>query len=134
MMVLGGMSRLEQMAGNTDYMSRFAPCTQEDYAVLRQVVDLIHQATPVPCTACRYCVDGCPMNIPIPTYFALYNAEYVAQQHGYAKQLVYYTNAARGHGLASQCVGCGQCARSCPQHIDIPEELKKVAQLFENGQ
>ena len=134
MMVLSGMSSLEQMADNTDYMSRFAPCTQEDYAVLRQVVDLIHQATPVPCTACRYCVDGCPMSIPIPTYFALYNAEYVAQQHGYAKQLVYYTNAARGHGLASQCVGCGQCARSCPQHIDIPEELKKVAQLFENGQ
>jgi predicted aldo/keto reductase-like oxidoreductase len=26
----------------------------------------------------------------------------------------------------SGCIECGACASACPQHIDIPEELKKV--------
>ena len=26
------------------------------------------------------------------------------------------------------CIGCGKCARSCPQNIDIPKELKDLSQ------
>ena len=28
--------------------------------------------------------------------------------------------------IADRCVGCGACVAACPQHIEIPEELKKV--------
>jgi len=27
---------------------------------------------------------------------------------------------------ASLCISCGKCAKTCPQHIAIPSELKKV--------
>ena len=27
---------------------------------------------------------------------------------------------------ASLCINCGKCAKACPQHIAIPEELKNV--------
>ena len=26
------------------------------------------------------------------------------------------------------CIGCGKCARSCPQNIDIPGALKALAE------
>ena len=37
-----------------------------------------------------------------------------------------------GHGRkrADECIKCGQCEEVCPQHIDIRDELEKVAELF----
>ena len=29
-----------------------------------------------------------------------------------------------------QCVACGQCARKCPQHIDIPGAMAQYAQAM----
>ena len=36
-----------------------------------------------------------------------------------------------GHGLASECIGCGACERACPQHLPIRELLREVAAEFE---
>ena len=36
-----------------------------------------------------------------------------------------------GHGKASDCIHCGQCARQCPQHIQIPEWMDKIAAILE---
>jgi hypothetical protein len=37
----------------------------------------------------------------------------------------------RDPGFASQCVECGQCLEKCPQSIEIPEVLKRVAAALE---
>ena len=67
MVVLSGMSTPEQMDDNTAYMKEFEPLTEKEKQVLLgEVVDSIHEAAKIPCTACRYCVEGCPMNIAIP--------------------------------------------------------------------
>ena len=31
----------------------------------------------------------------------------------------------------SQCIECGKCARHCPQHIQIPQELKNARRVLE---
>ncbi len=88
--------------------------------------------TAVACTACAYCTRGCPKNIPIPQYFALYN-NIMRTTGSFSSQAVYYNNLSLAHGKASDCIGCRQCERACPQHLPITDHLKAVAAKFEGG-
>lgn len=130
-MVLSGMSDLSQLRDNMSYMDDFKPLNEEEHKVIEQVVDIFNKAALIPCTACSYCTEGCPMKISIPNFFAAYNA---VQQFGdrvKGNQTMYYNTYAEKGGKASQCVGCGQCEGVCPQHLNIIELLKSVAGTFE---
>ena len=95
---------------------------------MEQVLD----NTAIPCTGCAYCTHGCPKNIAIPQYFALYN-NITRTTGSFSSQAVYYNNTALTHGRANGCIGCRQCEKACPQRLPITEHLKAVAAKFEAG-
>ena len=133
-MVLSGMSDMQQLLDNTGYMQDFRPLDAEEEACVQRAVSIINAGIAVPCTGCSYCTEGCPMHIAIPRYFSLYNAD-LQELPGkdWTPQREYYDNLTKEFGKASACIACGQCEGVCPQHLPIIEDLKKVAQHFENA-
>ena len=128
-MVLSGMGTTEQMAQNIKTFSPLEPLSEEELAGLARVVDVMHGQDVVACTACRYCVEGCPRRIDIPALFACLNAK---RAYGDRGQAFYYNNVhTKGRGRASDCVRCGRCEHACPQHLPIRELLQEVAAEFE---
>lgn len=131
MMVLSGMSNMDQLNDNMSYMENFVPLNGEEQEIIRRAVGFINGTIAIPCTGCAYCVEGCPMNIPIPQYFSIYNNQMQEIPGKWSPQEEYYDNLTHDHGKASDCIGCGQCEGMCPQHLEIVEGLKKVADHFE---
>lgn len=132
-LVLSGMSNMAQLNDNMSYMEDYVPLTEEEKALLKSVTDIINENIAIPCTGCSYCVDGCPVNIPIPKYFSLYNADMQeVKNKGWLPQTEYYENLALVFNKASDCIACGQCEHICPQHLPVIEHLKDVAKHFGN--
>ena len=129
--VLSGMSNMEQLRDNMSYMKDFTPLCDEEYAVVDRACKVIRDAVEIPCTACGYCVEGCPQKIAIPKYFTLYNTEKLLGYRGFSSNQGYYFNTAETCGKASECIECGLCEEACPQHLKIREYLRDVAKYFE---
>ena len=127
--VLSGMSDMAQMEDNLSFMSDFEPLNAEEQAAVKKVCAIFKKQNLIPCTACRYCVDGCPKKILIPDLFSCLNAKKAFNNWN---QDYYYENVLTSrNGKASDCIKCGRCEKSCPQHLPIRDLLTKVAAEFE---
>lgn len=125
--VLSGMSNIAQMEDNLSYMKDFKPLSAAEQDVIKSAQLALDKDKSIPCTACHYCTDGCPMNIPIPEIFAVRNDEDKNKSWDGGKQK--YNIATANRGKASECVECGQCEGACPQHLPIIELLKKCRSM-----
>lgn len=129
MMVLSGMSDLEQMKDNLSYMRDFKPLNETELAAVKKVQEIFHKMNMIPCTACRYCVEGCPKQISIPDLFAIMN---IKQLHHDWNADYYYEEVHTAPGRrASDCLKCGKCEKICPQHLPIRKLLEEIAKEFD---
>ena len=128
--VLSGMSSPTQMADNLSAFADFKPLNDQQMAAVRRAGKVILDAPIVPCTACRYCVDGCPMHIQIPDIFQRYNMLLTFGEH-FRPHGLYRELIEAGSGRAGDCIGCGQCEGACPQHIGIIEQLAKASEKLD---
>ena len=129
MMVLSGMSNMEQMKDNLSYMRDFKPLNETEMAAVNKVQEIFHKMNMIPCTACRYCVEGCPKQISIPDLFAIMN---IKQLHHDWNADYYYEEVHTAPGRrASDCLKCGKCEKICPQHLPIRKLLEEVAKEFD---
>lgn len=130
MMVLSGMGSMAMMNDNISYMEDFKPLNDTELDAIEKVIAIFKQLNLIQCTACRYCVDGCPMRISIPDLFACFNAK--VKFHDWNQNYYYNMVHTLNKGKAKDCIGCGKCERTCPQKLPIRDLLKDVSKEFDH--
>lgn len=125
--ILSGMNETDQVIDNLKTFREYIPLSDKEQETLAEFAESMKSG--VPCTACRYCCDGCPVGLDIPYLLACYN-DY--------KFSVTAIAGMRLDGLEEEkrpaaCIGCGQCAHACPQGIDVPAALAELADMYAKG-
>ena len=126
--VLSGMSTLKQVDDNTTFMSDFAPLSKEEREAINEAQKVFAESKEIPCTACRYCTDGCPKQIPIPDVFSVYNKRMTSGEFDESAKA--YEELKNKGSVASDCIACKKCEQVCPQHIKISEHMKEIREVF----
>lgn len=125
MVVLSGMSNMEQVRDNVATLTDFEPLTDNERDVLEQAKQAYIKKDTVPCTGCRYCMD-CTQGVDIPKMFKIYN-DFVMTDN----KSKFTDKYEKEQGKSNLCVSCGICTRNCPQHIKIAENMTKISDLYQ---
>ena len=118
-MVLSGMGNMDMVNDNIRTMKDFKPLNEEEKEALKKAAAIYWGEAQIPCTGCRYCVEGCPKQIPIPDLFAAVNT---AKNTGKAVDISHISG-----GKPADCVWCAKCEKSCPQSLPIRALLEKIS-------
>ena len=131
--VLSGMNSMEMVEENmaTASTAKAGDLTEQDDAMLKQVVGAIMADMKVGCTGCGYCMP-CPKGVDIPGTFSAYNRRYTDNWFTAMKEYFMCTTLRPNSAAASNCVECGKCEKHCPQAIPIRKELKNARKVLEN--
>ncbi len=124
--VLSGMTTLEQVQDNISTFTPFEPMTPTDRQAIDQVKSILSSIPTIPCTDCKYCMENCPQNIPIPGIIEGMN---YGKVYGIVNK-GHYNFVTGGKGKASDCIACGVCEGRCPQKIEIIQLMQDAAALF----
>ncbi|MCQ2402714.1 MAG: aldo/keto reductase [Lentisphaeria bacterium] len=125
-MILSGMSNMEQMKDNVATFSSGEPLSEAERQLLLEIAEALKVS--VPCTACRYCCEGCPAQLDIPYLISFYNDICFQGSMTVGMQL----DALPVDKLPSACLQCGACAAACPQKIDIPTVMRDFTERLKS--
>ena len=100
-----------------------ADITWEELELIDKVRTIYQAQHKIPCTACRYCVDGCPAGIPIPDIFGFANEKHKKEPNPEGAYTDFEANV-------SACLDCGKCEAECPQRLHIRKLLQDIHKEF----
>jgi hypothetical protein len=126
MVVLSGMSNLEQTRDNIQSLTDFEPVDEKDQMIIDQALELFLKNRTIPCTNCKYCMP-CPEGVNIPKIFKIYN-QYAINKH--KRAFIHAYENLDDAEKANNCIACGICMQHCPQGIEIPERMDKIQELY----
>lgn len=121
-MILSGMSDLAQMQDNLETFDKLDLLSGQEEQTLMEIAEELKNA--IPCTACRYCCDGCPKGLDIPNLISKLNQFRSGAVNSVCMQLDAFPEDKK----PSACIGCKKCTKVCPQKIDIPGAMKALAE------
>ena len=124
-MILSGMSNMDHMTDNVATFAQRETLSQEETDLLLQIAEEMKNV--IPCTGCRYCCDGCPMELDIPAMMSVCSDIRFAP----VVNSVMMIEALPEDKKPSACIACGKCTKVCPQGIDIPSVMKELARRIE---
>lgn len=125
-MILSGMSNMDHMTDNVATFEQRQPLSREETDLLFQLAEEMKNA--IPCTGCRYCCDGCPMELDIPAMMSICSDLRFAP----VVNSVMMLEALPEEKKPSACVACGKCTQVCPQKIDIPAVMQELSGRMES--
>ena len=130
--ILSGMNSMEMVLENVKNASdsKVGEFTENDEALLQEVVKALNEQMKVGCTGCGYCMP-CPKNVDIPGTFAAYNKRYLDGKMSALFEYMMCTLIRKDATSASNCIGCGKCEKHCPQRIEIRKELLNARKELE---
>ena len=128
-MVLSGMGNMDMMRDNLSYMTDFKPLDDKEWSAIEKVCAIFRAQDIIPCTDCKYCMECCPMHIPIPALFACLNGRRAFKNWNTD---YYYELYTEDGPKASDCIKCGMCEKACPQHLKVRNLLDEVEKEFEH--
>ena len=124
------MTHTDQMQDNISTFTNFEPLSDEEKRTIEEVTAIMLDIPQIGCTACKYCVDGCPMQISIPDVFRAINTMNLYNED-FRPRMFYNGLIDLGKGRASDCIACGQCEGVCPQHLPIISLMKQAAERLD---
>ena len=123
--VLSGMSNIEQIQDNIKTFNENKPLNEDENKIVYEIANKLMDR--VPCSKCRYCCKGCPMQLDIPDLIATYNDLKVDKR----VNSIMYLDSISKDKWPSACVECYQCSQICPQNIDIPHIMKELSAILD---
>lgn len=139
--VLSGMTYMEHLKDNLLNYSPLEPLKEDEINFLYTIAKEIVNMQTIPCNDCKYCMP-CEFGVDIPGIFVHYNKcknegslPANTENKNYAKYrreyLIGLDRVVARERQADHCIGCRQCIPHCPQNIQIPDELHKIADFVE---
>lgn len=122
--ILSGMSSYDQLEDNLKTFSEDKPLSQDEIRALYDIAESLKKS--VPCTACRYCIDSCPMGLDIPMLIEIYNDLRYAPGVNSGMKIEFMPDDKR----PTACICCGTCIKTCPQSIDIPKVMIDLSNIM----
>lgn len=134
--VVSGMNSMQNVNDNLEYASRskVGMLTPRELEILGAAArKYLSYPGASACVGCYQCIP-CPQNVAIGYLLhRVYNQYLVNNDRERLRMLTSPTGAMspvqRGAGPEA-CNGCGECVAKCPQGLDIPAELRRMAAIM----
>ena len=131
LVVLSGMSNLEQLQDNTSYMQDFQPLTEEERALLRRVKEAYRQTWKYNCDDFA-ALDDNASGVPISGIIRAYNSLQLQPNPYFGAELNYYKSFRSAYDRAYEQADYTAQTERIGHAFDVNEALKEAI-AFETG-